>query len=106
MHIFKYSPRKGTKAADMDNQVNPQIKHDRSEKLLNLNKENFEKFASRMINKEFDVLFEQSVGDNKYEGLTPNYIKTIVQSDEDITGKILKVKLTDVKDEYVEGILV
>ena len=90
----------------MDNQVNPQIKHDRSEKLLNLNKENFEKFASRMINKEFDVLFEQSVGDNKYEGLTPNYIKTIVQSDEDITGKILKVKLTDVKDEYVEGILV
>ena len=106
MHIFKYSPRKGTKAADMDNQVNPQIKHERSEKLLQLNKDNFKKFASRMLNKEFDVLFEQSIGDNKYEGLTPNYLKTIIESDEDITGKILKVKITEVKDEYVEGILV
>ncbi|MBC6696022.1 tRNA (N(6)-L-threonylcarbamoyladenosine(37)-C(2))-methylthiotransferase MtaB [Terrisporobacter mayombei] len=106
MHIFKYSPRKGTKAADMENQVNPQLKHERSEKLLNLNKENFKKFASRMLNKEFDVLFEQSIGDNKYEGLTPNYLKTIVESNDDIAGKILKVKITEVKDEYIEGILV
>ena len=106
MHIFKYSPRKGTKAADMDNQVSPQIKHERSEKLLQLNKENFEKFASKSLGKEFEVLFEQNVGKNKYEGLTPNYLKTIVTSNEDISGKILKVKITEVKDEYVEGILV
>lgn len=106
MHIFKYSPRKGTKAADMENQVSPQVKHDRSEKLLQLNKENFEKFASKMLGKELEVLFEQKVGENKYEGLTPNYLKTIVTSNEDICGKILKVKITEVKDEYVEGILV
>ncbi len=106
MHIFKYSPRKGTKAADMENQVSPQIKHERSEKLIQLNKENFERFASKMIGKEFDVLFEQSVGENRYEGLTPNYLKTFVNCDEDICGKILKVKITEVKDEYVEGILV
>ena len=90
----------------MEAQVDPQVKNERSEKLLSLNKENFEKFASRMLNKEFDVLFEQSIGNNKYEGLTPNYLKTIVTSNEDISGKILKVKITDVKDEYVEGILV
>ena len=106
MHIFKYSPRKGTKAADMENQVSPQIKHERSEKLIQLNKENFERFASKMIGKEFEVLFEQSVGENRYEGLTPNYLKTFVNCDEDICGKILKVKITEVKDEYVEGILV
>ncbi len=106
MHIFKYSPRKGTKAADMENQVSPQVKHDRSEKLLQLNKENFEKFASKMLEKDFEVLFEQKIGENKYEGLTPNYLKTIVTSNEDICGKILKVKITEVKDEYVEGILV
>ena len=56
--------------------------------------------------KEFEVLFEQEVGENKYEGLTPNYLKTIVTSNEDICGKIMKVKITEVKDEYVEGILV
>ena len=106
MHIFKYSPRKGTKAAEMENQVSPQDKHERSEKLLQLNKENFEKMATKMVGKEFEVLFEQEVGENKYEGLTPNYLKTIVASNEDICGKILKVKLIEVKDEYVEGILV
>lgn len=106
MHIFKYSPRKGTKAAEMENQVSPQDKHERSEKLLQLNKENFEKMATRMVGKEFEVLFEQEVGENKYEGLTPNYLKTIVTSNEDICGKILKVKIIEVKDEYVEGILV
>lgn len=106
MHIFKYSPRKGTKAADMKDQISPQIKHERSEKLLQLNKENFEKFASRMVGKEFEVLFEQKTEENKYEGLTPNYLKTFVNYNEDICGKILKVKITEVKDEYVEGILV
>lgn len=106
MHIFKYSPRKGTKAAEMGDQVSPQVKHERSDKLIQLNKENFEKFASRMVGKEFEVLFEQEIGENRYEGLTPNYLKTIVTSNEDICGKVLTVKITEVKDECVEGILV
>ena len=78
MHVFKYSPRKGTPAATMENQVDPSTKHDRSEKLLQLNEENFNKFGQKMLDKEFNVLFEQKVGDNKYEGLTENYVKVIV----------------------------
>ena len=106
MHIFKYSPRKGTPAATMENQIDPQMKHLRSDKLIALNKKNFNKFATRFIGEEFEVLFEQNIGDNKYEGLTPNYIRVVVESDEDIQGKILNTKISDVKDEYVEGILV
>ena len=106
MHVFKYSPRKGTPAAVMENQVDPNTKHDRSEKLLELNKINFKKFGEKMLNKEFNVLFEQKVGHDKYEGLTENYVKVIVQSDKDITEQILKVKIIDVKNEFLEGILV
>lgn len=106
MHIFKYSPRKGTPAATMENQVDPQMKQFRSDKLLNLNKENFNKFASRFIDKELDVLFESNVADDMYEGLTTNYIRVVVPSEKDIQGEILKVKITKVKDEYIEGILV
>ena len=105
MHVFKYSPRKGTPAA-MENQVDPSTKHDRSEKLLQLNEENFNKFGQKMLDKEFNVLFEQKVGDNKYEGLTENYVKVIVESDNDISEQILKVKIKDVKNEFLEGILV
>ena len=106
MHIFKYSPRKGTPAATMENQVDPSTKHDRSEKLLQLNEENFNKFGQKMLDKEFNVLFEQKVGDNKYEGLTENYVKVIVESDKDLSEQILKVKIKDVKNEFLEGILV
>ncbi len=106
MHVFKYSPRKGTPAATMENQIDPQMKQFRSDKLLNLNKENFNKFAGEFIGQDVDVLFEQSIAENTYEGLTPNYIRVIVKSDKDIHGEILKVKLTDIKDEYVEGTLV
>ena len=106
MHVFKYSPRKGTPAATMENQVDPQMKQFRSDKLLNLSKENFNKFANRFIGEELEVLFETNIVDNKYEGLTPNYIRVVVDSDKDIEGQILKVKITDVKNEYVEGVLV
>jgi len=106
MHIFKYSPRKGTPAATMENQVDPSTKHERSEKLLQLNEENFKKFGQKMLDKEFNVLFEQKVGDNKFEGLTENYVKVIVESDKDLSEQILKVKITDVKNEFLEGILV
>lgn len=106
MHVFKYSPRKGTPAAVMENQVDPNTKHDRSEKLLELNKVNFKKFGEKMLNKEFKVLFEQKVGHDKYEGLTENYVKVVVQSDKDITEQILKVKIKGVKNEFLEGNLV
>lgn len=106
MHIFKYSPRKGTPAATMENQVDPSTKHERSEKLLQLNEENFKKFGQKMLDKEFNVLFEQKVGDNKFEGLAENYVKVIVESDKDLSEQILKVKITDVKNEFLEGILV
>ncbi|MCI9974941.1 tRNA (N(6)-L-threonylcarbamoyladenosine(37)-C(2))-methylthiotransferase MtaB [Clostridioides difficile] len=106
MHIFKYSPRKGTPAATMENQVDPQMKHFRSEQLLNLSKVNFNKFANKFIGSELDVLFEQNTEGNKFEGLTSNYIRVVVESDKNIQGQILKVKINDVKDEYVEGILI
>lgn len=106
MHIFKYSPRKGTPAATMENQIDPQMKQLRSDKLIALNKKNFSNFATKFIGEEFEVLFEQNIADNKYEGLTPNYIRVVVESNEDIHGQILKTKISNVKDEYVEGILV
>ena len=105
MHIFKYSPRKGTPAATMENQIDAQMKQIRSDKLLTLNKQNFRNITEKLIGQNVDVLFE-SVSNNRYEGLTTNYIRVAVESEKDIQGKILSVKITDIKDEYVEGILI
>ncbi|OPJ55609.1 tRNA (N(6)-L-threonylcarbamoyladenosine(37)-C(2))-methylthiotransferase MtaB [Alkalithermobacter paradoxus] len=106
MHIFKYSPRKGTKAAQMKNQVSPSDKQIRSEKLINLSSQNFKEFASNFRDEKLEVLFEQKNESGYYEGLTPNYIRVLVKSDENIEGKILNVVIKEIKNEFVEGILV
>lgn len=70
MHIFKYSPRKGTKATTFPNQIDGKLKDERSEKLIALSLENEKDFAKQYIGKEIKVLFE-----NEHDGHTTNYIE-------------------------------
>lgn len=106
MHIFKYSPRKGTPASEIENQIDPQVKQLRSDRLLNLDRENFRNFANKYLEKEVEVLFEKGIDDTTYEGLTPNYIRVVVKSNNDIQGKILKTKIIKINDDYTEGVLI
>ncbi len=106
MHIFKYSPRKGTPASEMENQIDPQVKQLRSDRLLNLDRENFRNFANKYLEKEVEVLFEKGIDDTTYEGLTPNYIRVVVKFNNDIQGKILKTKIIKINDDYTEGVLI
>lgn len=107
MHIFKYSPRKGTKAAEMKNQVDGNVKDERSSKLIELDKIQEKEFMSRFMGETMEVLYEQRYNgsEDSYEGYTPNYVKVIAKSNEKIEGKIVKTKLIEVKDEHIEGII-
>lgn len=99
MHIFKYSPRKGTKAAQMKNDVHGTIKEERSNKLIELNTQNENAFISSFIGRSMKVLIEQrsSSFEYSYEGYTSNYIKVIAQSEKEIQcGDILEVYITRV----------
>lgn len=108
MHVFKYSPRKGTKAAVMKEQVNGNIKDERSSKLIELDAKLEEQFMNKLIGKTMDVLYEQRYNgeESSYEGYTPNYIKVVSKSSDDIEGRIVKTKLTEVKKEFIIGELV
>lgn len=72
MHIFKYSKRKGTPAANYPEQVEESQKDERSSLLLKMSAENEKAFAEKYIGKEIEVLFENAI-----EGHTTNYIKVI-----------------------------
>ena len=61
IHVFKYSPRKGTKAAVMENQVNGNVKEERSNKLLELSDKYEEEFNNASIGKTLSVLFEEKM---------------------------------------------
>ncbi|MHC1720809.1 MAG: tRNA (N(6)-L-threonylcarbamoyladenosine(37)-C(2))-methylthiotransferase MtaB [Clostridiaceae bacterium] len=107
MHIFKFSPREGTRAAAMKNQVDGKTKEQRSKRLIELDLELEVKFLMKCIGKELPVLFEQKVSqdDDVYEGYTANYLKVLVESGEYIGGKIIKTRTFEVKDGFLRGFL-
>ena len=101
-HVFKYSPRKGTKAADMQDQLDGSIKEKRSKLLIELSNKNEKEFIEKFIGKEMDALIEAEVKgkDGIYEGDTRNYIKVQVPCTcADVTGKIVDIEITEAENE-------
>lgn len=107
MHIFKYSPREGTRAAEMKEQVDGKIKDKRSDILEELNKKLEAEFMSKFIGTRKMVLYEQhyNCDSEYYEGYTENYIKVVAKSDVNIKDKIIDTKLESVKEECIFGII-
>lgn len=91
MHIFKYSPRKGTKAAQMIGQVDGKIKEDRSQKLIELSNKNQKEYNNNYIGKEVEILWEEEKN-GYYQGHTKNYILALMESKENLENKIVKAR--------------
>lgn len=104
MHIFKYSPRKGTKAAVMPNQINGDIKEERSKKLIELSDRNEIEHNKSYIGKNVEVLFEEEK-DGMYKGHTQNYIMVYCQSKENLDNKIIDVVCEKAEKEHIIAIM-
>ena len=81
MHIFKYSPRKGTVAAAMDNQVQPEVKNARSDVLLDLSEKNKKAYEAGFEGQELEVLVEEVVrkdGSVYLRGHTERYMDVLI----------------------------
>ena len=105
-HIFKYSPRKGTRAAEMKGQLDGKIKEERSKALIALNDINEQSFIKKYLNKNVKVLLEQQVKgkENIFEGYTENYIKVEVEKPENIkSGDIIECKINKAHKDFAEG---
>ena len=100
MHVFPYSIRKGTKAAQMPNQVDGTEKERRSKILIELSNENQLSYNKEYIGKTVEVLIEE---DSK--GHTANYILVKADGFECIENKIVKVKIKSAQAEFLEGIV-
>lgn len=101
MHVFKYSQRKGTRAAVMPNQIDGNIKEERSHKLIELSNRNEEEFLDRYVGKEVYVLFEQEEGDY-IKGHTSNYL-VVKAKGKELENKMLRVKITSREDDELIG---
>ena len=107
IHVFKYSPRKGTRAAAMRGQVDVSIKEERSGKIIELDKKLERQFMNKFLGKNMDVFYEGKFDGNCdwYEGYTSNYIKVVsrTENDEDLEGKFLCTELESSENGYIYG---
>jgi len=116
-YIFMYSPRPGTKAAEMEDNIPEETKKERLNKLLALQKRIAQNKNEKLIGKEVEILVERCdtknsettfsselkrVG-NYYVGKTRNFKSVSFKSDKDLIGKLAKVKITEVKGGLLEG---
>lgn len=96
MHIFKYSKRKGTRAAVMPDQIDEQIKAARSEKLIALGHDMSKEFRKFYIGKNEEVLFEEKavIGDKEYfVGYTKEYVKVAKETAENLENQIVSGRI-------------
>ena len=101
MHIFKYSPRKGTKAANMSNQIDGNVKEQRSNKLIELSNKNQKKYNECYIGKELEILWEEEK-DGMYRGHSDNYILALTKKEnKNLEDTITSATVIEAKDDYV-----
>lgn len=100
MHIFKYSPRKGTKAAQMKNQISGDKKEERSSILMAMSDENQKRYNESYIGKKIEVLFEEDK-QGIYKGHTANYVLAYCKTNQKIDNKIIKVKCINIETDHI-----
>ena len=101
MHVFQYSPRKGTRAAVMPNQIDGNIKEARSKKLIELSNENQKMYNQQLVGKEVEVLFEdreEEDGITYFRGHTQNYILVKYKTDENLENTLKNVKILELSE--------
>jgi threonylcarbamoyladenosine tRNA methylthiotransferase MtaB len=103
-HIFTYSRRTGTPAADMTDQVPRDIAKARTSELISRQKEIRARILAAEYGKTYSVLFETD--ENGYSvGHTPSFIEVRVKSERPIHSELHSVKLDDAENGIVNGTL-
>ena len=95
-HVFPYSKRKNTTAARMDLHIDPTLKRRRVKSLIELGKEKQSHFAQAQIGEELEILFERKGREGLWRGYSGNYLKSYFASEEDLSNKVLRLKVSKV----------
>jgi threonylcarbamoyladenosine tRNA methylthiotransferase MtaB len=107
LHVFPYSKRTGTPAARMDEQVDEEIKNNRVHRLIELSDQLAKEYASQFEDEVLEVIpeeaFKEESNEGLYVGYTDNYLKVVFPANEEMVGKIVKVKITKAGYPYNEG---
>jgi threonylcarbamoyladenosine tRNA methylthiotransferase MtaB len=99
LHVFAFSPRPGTPAAEMSEFVAGPVKEQRSRQLIRLSESRRMLFMQNATGTLHEVLFEKKSADGMVAGLTGNYIRVVTPYRSGLPGTVRRVKLTAVRDD-------
>lgn len=105
VHVFEYSQRPGTAADKMPDQVDPREKSRRSRLMIEVTEKTREAFFRSQLGHTEMVLFERECQGGCYEGYTENYTPVRVSGSRNLSGEILPVRLTEIREDACIGIL-
>ncbi len=100
VHVFPYSERQGTAASKKGDSVPKQVKEKRAAIMIDETEKIRQEYLKDLIGKEVEVLFENETQKNVFQGYTKNYLPVRLNSDKNIIGKMINVKITDYCDEF------
>ena len=103
IHVFPYSPKRGTPAAARKDQLLNAVKSERSHTLIQLSDRMAADFLADAVGTDAEVLYERAVGEGIYEGHTTNYMKVHGRSEADLTNRIAKTHITRAEGEMLFG---
>lgn len=105
LHVFRYSPRQGTAAAEYPDQTAPHVSAERSKAMIALGKRLRNEFRRRMLSETMDVLVEDSrEGENRQlAGFTGNYLRVLLDCPKSAINQILPVKLLALDGDFIQG---
>jgi threonylcarbamoyladenosine tRNA methylthiotransferase MtaB len=93
IHVFPYSPRPGTEAAYMPDRISEKVTRERRQQMLALAQESARNFRLRFVGQTRPVLWERQNSEGIWSGLTDNYIPVQTESSDELTNRVLPVKI-------------
>jgi len=102
LHAFPYSPRAGTEAAGLPHQIPFAVKRDRMRRMLAVARKSQERFEQDHAHTTAEVLWEYQ-RDGAWHGMTDNYLRVVLESDEDLALRITPVQLAEPNGRGLTG---
>ncbi|GAA5344538.1 tRNA (N(6)-L-threonylcarbamoyladenosine(37)-C(2))-methylthiotransferase MtaB [Planifilum fimeticola] len=110
LHVFPYSKRTGTPAARMENQVPDPVKQERVRRLIRLSERLSLEYARRFVGDVLDVIperpYKEEPGSGLYTGYSDNYLQLVFPGNEQLVGKVCRVRLDEPGSEVCRGTFV
>lgn len=106
LHVFTYSERPGTRAARMPDQVNPEVRKERTHRLRDLSRRKAEAFAASAVGQTLEVVVETPRDDSgRLSGIADNYLRVLFEGPDELRGQLVPVTVTRARGSEVIGAL-